>query len=463
MRPGSKPGSELSPLKIAMVAGEPSADRQGAALLTALRELAHPRPVEAWGIGGHFMEEAGVRLLHNSEPWAGIGVGDMLLKIPRLWQGRAEILRALRRERPDALVLIDAGAFNVPIGRTMRAEKVCPVFYYFPPGSWRKSAVVRKGTRRLAQAADRIVTPFGWSESLLNSAGANAHFVGHPLLDLVKPTLPAAEFYERFGLESYRPLVALLPGSRQGEIRHILPALIGAANEMARRIPGVQFALALPSARQRALVEEIIERERASSRLHLLMTQAGGKLAHFAQEALTPPVPQLATNEGVTLDGRNLASDAPEDAPPRERPGPAPLVICEGLTWDVLARCDLALTKSGTVTLEAMILKKPMVIVYRGSALLELEWRLHRYRLKTTHIGLPNILADERLFAELIQAEATPEAIAALGVDLLLQPGRILALKERLNELVRSNLGEPGGVRRAATLLMDLIVSREKL
>ncbi len=448
------------PLRIAIMAGEPSGDRQGAALLTALRELVHPRPVEAWGIGGHCMAEAGATLRYNSEPWASIGLADTVFKLPLLLAVRAEMKRAVRRDRPDALVLIDAGAFNVPIGRAAKSEGICPVFYYFPPGSWRRGAMVRKGTRKVVAAADRIVTPFRWSETLLKSAGADARFVGHPLLDLVKPILPAGEFYEHFGLDSHRPLVALLPGSRRSEIRHILPALIGAANEMTRRIPGIQFALALASSSQRTLVEEIIEKAQASSRLPGLMTLAGGKLAHLAHEALAPPVPLLATTEGVTLDGRTLTPDMPDEAPIRERPGPAPLVICEGLTWDVMARSDLVLTKSGTATLEAMILKKPMVIVYRGSALMGIEWRLRRRSLNIAHIGLPNILADERLFAELLQDDATPEAIAALGVELLLQPGRILGLKERLTDLVRTNLGDPGGVKRAAELLLDLIQTK---
>ena len=297
-------------------------------------------------------------------------------------------------------------------------------------------------------------------QDMLDLALAAAWQQCHQRTVRVKPVLPAAEFYERFGLDPHRPLVALLPGSRQSEIKHILPALIGAANEMTRRIPGIQFALALTSSNQRGLAEDIVEKAQASSRLPGLMTLAGGKLAHLAQEALTPPVPLLATTEGVTLDGRVLTSEMPDEAPPRGRPGPAPLVICEGLTWDALARSDLVLTKSGTVTLEAMILKKPMVIVYRGSALMGIEWRLRRRSLNVTHIGLPNILAGERLFAELLQDDATPEAIAALGVELLLQPGRILALKERLIDLVRSNLGEPGGVKRAAALLLDLIETK---
>lgn len=444
---------ESPPLRIAMVGGEPSGDRQGAALLTTLREMAAPRPLEAWGIGGHLMAEAGVALLHNSDPWAAIGLAETLAKIPRMLQVLADMKRALRRNPPDVLVIIDAGAFNVPLARWVKRHAICPVFYYFPSGSWRKGPA-RRGKKSLAAVTDCIVTPFPWSETLLREAGANAHYVGHPLLDLVKPALSDTEFYERFGLDPQRPIIALLPGSRHGEIRHILPTLVGAAAEISHRIPGVQFVVALASPSVRPLAEDLIRREQASSRLQLLMTQAGDRLAHLAHQTLTPPLPLLATNEGLTLP-----ADL-EDAETRYRPlptsGPAPLVICERLTWDVLARSDLVLTKSGTATLEAMILKKPMVIVYRGSRLMALEWRLRRRSLNITHIGMPNILAGERLFAESIQHEATPEAIAALSVELLLEPGRILALKERLTELVRSNLGEPGGVRRAAALLLDL-------
>ena len=453
------------PLRLAFVAGEPSGDRQGAALLNALREMTAPRLVDAWGIGGHFLREAGASLMHDSDPWAAIGIADTLAKIPHMLWVLADMKRALRRDPPDALVVIDAGAFNVPLARWAKESAICPVFYYFPPGSWRKSDGVRLGKSNLATVTDRIVTPFPWSEDLLKRGGADAHFVGHPLLDLVKPALPEAEFHERFGLDPHRPLVALLPGSRQGEIRHILPVLLGAAGEITRRIPGVQFVLALSSSGTRELVESLIRREQKAgghaSRLHLLMTQAGGKLAQIAHNTLTPPLPQLVTNEGWRLPPTeaNEAKEWPTHARDQGA-GPAPLVICEGLTWDVLTRCDLALTKSGTATLEAMILKKPMVIVYRGSLLMALEWRLRRRSLRIDHIGMPNILAEERLFAELIQDEATPEAIAELAVELLLQPGRILALKERLHDLVRENLGEPGGVRRAASLLLEMIAAK---
>ncbi|MBV9850268.1 MAG: hypothetical protein JO250_11385 [Armatimonadetes bacterium] len=451
------------PLQIAIMACEPSADRQGAALLDALRALSS-RPVRAWGLGGAHLRAAGMTVHFDTDPWATIGLVTALANIPYGLVVRSGVKRALAKDPPDALVLIDAGFFNVPLGLWARRRRICPVFYYFPPGSWRKAPRTRRGRGSLAEAADRIVTPFPWSEALLRQGGADARFVGHPLLDLVHPALEAADFYARFGLDPHRPLIALLPGSRRMEIRHILPALVGAAGEIARRIPGAQFALALAPSAPRDLVEELIRREQRpggrAARLQLLMHQAGDKLAQIAQstlsQTLTPPRPRLATNEGLTLP----IPPEPEETPhSQERPLPAhaPLVIVDDLTYDVLARSDLVITKSGTSTLEAAILHKPMIIVYRVPPLMTLEARLRWKSLQITHIGMPNLLAGERVFPELLQGEANPDAIAELAVGMLLQPERLLRLKERLADLVRTNLGEPGGVRRAADLLYDLI------
>ncbi len=449
-----------------MLAGEPSGDRQGAALLGALRALAAPRPVEAFGIGGQFMAAAGVRLLYNSEPWASIGIAQTLFNIPRLLQVQAEMKRVARRERPDALVLIDAGGFNIPIGRAAKLEKICPVFYYFPPGSWRRRAAQKPGgpaknAQKLSDWADRVVTPFPWSETTLKERGMDAHFVGHPLLDLVQPKLTDTEFYDQFGLDPHRPIVALLPGSRTGEIRHILPRLVGAAGRISQRIPGMQFVVALASPRSRALAEEVIRAEQKSggqaSGLQPFLAHAGETLTQIAHSALPSALPQLVTNEGFVV-----GSEKPTPRSAAKSFNLAPLVLCEGHTWDVLSRCDLVLTKAGTATLEAMILRKPMVIVYNGPKTMAVEWFLRKRSLKIAHIGMPNILANERVFTELIGEDASAEAIADLSVDLLIEPSRILALKERLADLVPKSLGEPGGVNRAAALLLDLIETRQQ-
>lgn len=452
-------------LSVVIVAGETSGDRQGAALVEALRVRMGGRPVRAWGIGGDAMRAAGVALRHDSTAWSTIGVANAVLHIPHLLSVLADMKRALRDDPPDVLVVIDSGAFNIPLARWVKSHRVCPVFYYFPPGSWRR-AVRPGGHSRLAEVTDRVVTPFPWSETLLRQGGVDARFVGHPLLDLVRPGLSEQEFCERFGLDPRCPVIALLPGSRRMEIAHILPAMLGAAGEIARRIPSAQFALALASSAMRAQVEDVVRREQRQggrgARLQLLMHQAGDRLVQIAQTTLTPPL--LATNEGLTVPVPPHAEESTPAGPAAsvDRAVSAPLVICEALTYDVMAHSDLVITKSGTSTLEAAILGKPMIIMYRGPALMGLEWRLRRKGLNIAHIGLPNILAQERVFPELIQDDATPEAISNLAVEMLLQPERLLHFKQKLADLVRKNLGEPGGVARAADLLYDLATTSKQ-
>ncbi|MGO8669803.1 MAG: lipid-A-disaccharide synthase [Capsulimonadaceae bacterium] len=450
-----------SPMKVAIVAGEASGDRQGAALIQALRERVSPRPVVAWGCGGAMMRAAGVDIKHDCSPYGSIGVAATLVNLPVLVSVQADMKRMIAADPPDVLVLIDAGAFCVPLARWAKTRNLCPVFYYFPPSSWRRSPrPPRRGQSSLADVTDTIVTPFPWSADFLTSTGANAHFVGHPLLDLIKREVSDDQFYGRYGLDPQRPLVALMPGSRRFEVKYILPALIGAAGEISRRVSGVQFAIALAPTVPRDFVEAIIRSEQRSggraARLQLLITQAGGKLAQIAHSTLTPGVVQLSTPEGLTLPA------PPDQETPilRERPtgtSYAPLVICEGHTYDVIGRSDLVITKSGTSTLEAAILKRPMIIVYRGNALMKAEWMVRRRSLNISFIGMPNILAREEVFPELIQDDANPEAIADIAVGILLQPDRMLTLKNRIAEVVRETLGEPGGVRRAADLLFDLV------
>jgi lipid-A-disaccharide synthase len=450
---------DVTPLKVALIAGEASGDRQGAALLAALAERVKPRPVVAWGCGSSNMRDAGVDVRYDCSPWSTIGIAATAANIPSLLSIQADIKRRLAADPPDVLVLIDAGAFNVPLARWVKERRICPVFYYFPPGSWRRTQRAKPdGRNSLARFTDRIVTPFPWSAEMLQRAGGDAHFVGHPLLDIAKPTMSDEDFYARFGLDPKRPLIALMPGSRHIEIKHILPAMIGAAGEITRRISGVQFAIVLAPTVPRDLVESIIEREQQAggraARLHLLINQAGGRLAQIAHSTLPPVVPQLATAEGLTMPAPVEADESPS----RDRAMPAahaPVVICEGLTYDVIARSDLVITKSGTSTLEAAILKKPMIIVYRGNALMAAEWKLRKSSLKIQFIGMPNILAEEEIFPELLQDEASPDAISELAVGILLQPERLLQLKDRIAQVVRETLGEPGGVGRAADLLLD--------
>jgi lipid-A-disaccharide synthase len=460
-------------MDIAFVAGEASGDRHGAALLAAIREELgggkEPDAVEAWGIGGVLMGQAGMRVVCDSRSWGAIGVIESLSKVPPLFAAHGRMKKALRRRPPDALILIDFGAFNVPLGAWVKRHALCPVFYYIPPGSWRRSAS-QKRLERLAEAADFMITPFAWSEPLLRSVGAEASFVGHPILDLVKTELAAKDFDNRFGLDPHRAVIALLPGSRIQELENILPVMLSAAGEIAQRVPGVQFLVPLAPNVSREALEEMLEREPT----RVWLDHYGGETIRreLAKALKTPPIApatRLATTEGLLIDAK-IAHERENDEEPwkqvmPERPAKqgVPLVLVEGLTYDTMARADLVIAASGTATLEAAILNKPMIIVYRGSKLMEAEWRLRKKALAIDYIGLPNILAGKLVCPELIQEEATPKAIAGHAVEMLLQPERLMQMKEKLAELVAENLGEPGAVRRAARLILDKLNSRSAL
>ncbi|HEX5324468.1 MAG TPA: hypothetical protein VFW40_11825, partial [Capsulimonadaceae bacterium] len=260
--------------------------------------------------------------------------------------------------------------------------------------------------------------------------------------------------------------IALLPGSRKQEIENILPTMLSAAGEIAQRVPGAQFLLAMAPNVAPEEVEEILRREQelgGAVALLKLMRQASGEINRVVGSALKAaltPSPKLATTEGLVLDSNPARTDEEGDArwtqhhkrPPAQS---APLVIVEGLTYDTMARADLVVAASGTATLEATILHKPMIIIYRGSRLMEAEWRLRRRALALDYIGLPNILAGKLVCPELIQEEATAKAIADHAVEMLLQPERLLHMKEKLASVVAENLGDRGAVRRAAKLILD--------
>lgn len=382
---------------IAIVAGEYSGDVQGAALAAALGELCPGATL--WGIGGTRMRAAGVELRFDSTHWGAMGTYEALKLAPRLLWVQSRLKRQLLANRPDLLVLIDFGAFNTRTAAWARREGL-RVFYYFPPGSWRRGPI-RPGPRTLPTITDRIATPFPWSETALRAAGADAHFVGHPLLDIARPTMTRESFRQLHKIPPGAPLVCHLPGSRRHELRYNWPAMRDAGALLSEQVPGLAHVVALAPS-----VGAVINDEKR------VMSKAGSHSSLIT--ALRPPA----------------------------------------TVYDALAACDLVVTKSGTATLEAAILGRPMVILYRGSPIQGLEYRLlHQRRVR--FIGMPNIILDRQAFPELIQVQVTPEAIAAAALPLL----NDAAARERAEadlRLVRAELGEPGAVGRTAELILDL-------
>ncbi|MFY7953332.1 MAG: hypothetical protein ACOVT5_12565, partial [Armatimonadaceae bacterium] len=259
------------------------------------------------------------------------------------------------------------------------------------------------------------------------------------------------ELINRYGIDDNHPVIGLLPGSRRQEINEILPVLFDAAARIHCRVPGVQFVLALAPGVRR----ETVETAREAARRRWLSGKRSSGVSRSSKTGFGPR-PVVVPVEGRTADlaRKNRAwfersGDVPGD-------GDFPLLLVANATYDVMAVSDLLLTASGTATLEAAILAKPMVIVYRLAH--ELEFRMIRSRIPA-HIGMPNLLADRRICPELLQGDANPDAIASEAIGLLLEPERMIRMRADLKEATAC-LGEPGGAGRTAQMVMEMAGNR---
>jgi lipid-A-disaccharide synthase len=305
------------------------------------------------------------------------------------------MLRRLREaaaaERPDVFVAIDFPDFNFRLLPAMRRLGI-PVVYYVSPQvwAWRASRVAT-----LKRFVTRMLVIFPFEAAFYEQAGVPVEFVGHPLLDLAVATRPRADWLPGLGLDPSKPVVALLPGSRPNELRHILPTLAAAAVRIAGAVPGAQFVVARAPA----------------------------------------------------LDDRLFA---PLDA---VRAGRVPLAVVEGATDDVLAAADVVVTASGTATVQTALHGRPMVIVYRLSGA---TYALGRRFVRVSAYGMVNLVAGRPIVPELIQDALTPEAVTREVVSLLTDRGRADAMRRDLAE-VRSRLGVPGASARAAASVVGVV------
>ena len=458
-------------MNIAILSGELSGDLIGAGLARELRRLM-PN-VKLWGLGSQAMRAQGVELMADSADWGVISVTEALQKIPVVLARVAPLMRReIRARRPDVVVLIDFGAFNVRAARFCKGMglKVC---YYFPPGSWR-----RTGTRgmELATLTDLIAAPFPWASERYASMGANAVYVGHPLMERITPTMTRAEFADAFGMDAAKPIIGLLPGSRRHEVTHLMPALLGAAREIYKQVSDAQFVIGVAPSLSSDMMRTYLD---AHAELHDRWGDVWHDFADEAGSKLRDPVQRLADKVGgrrdpvlVTTAGIQISLDdmrherearrRSEHLRARAEQTLPPTVLAKGVTYDIMAHSDVLLTCSGTATLEAAALGTPMVILYRGSKIMELEYKLRGIKKRIPHIGMPNILAGREIVLELLQDAANPQAIAQEAVSLLNDPAKRQRAKEDLAE-VKQALGTPGASERAARLILDLAAVPPKI
>jgi lipid-A-disaccharide synthase len=341
------------------------------------------------GLGGPEFAASGGRLIDDYRGLSVTGLTEAIAKLPRSWLTLRRLVASAARDRPDALVVIDFPDFNLPLARRIKRLGI-PVVYYVSPQIW---AWRPRRLKTIREIADLMLVIFPFEEKIYRDAGVPVEFVGHPLVDLAKAAEPKEEFRRRHALSPDAPTIAILPGSRPNEVSRILPTLVAAAERIRARVAGAQFVIA----------------------------RAPSLDDHLFDAVRTAPF--------------------------------APMALVEGDTDGVLAAADLALTASGTATVQTALHDTPMVVVYRLSPL---TYRLGRPLVSLDTFGMVNLIAGEKIVPELIQDAFTPDAVADEAVSMLTDAARAARIRSGLAR-VRERLGAPGASRRAAEAILRLV------
>lgn len=335
---------------IALVAGEASGDLLGAHLIEAVRRQAPG--VRFVGIGGPKMKAAGMEVWYPLEKLAVNGYAEVLRHLPELLRIRRELKARLLAERPALFLGIDAPDFNLGLELKLRRGGI-PTLHYVSPSIW---AWRGERIRKIKRAVSEMLALFPFEPAIYEKVGMQARYVGHPLADMLPLKPDRVAMREQMKLPQDRKVFALLPGSRMGEVRQHAALFIESAKLILQRVPDAQFLVPLVNRETRELFEQTLWR----------------------------------------MEAQDL-----------------PMTLMFGHAHDAMTACDGVLIASGTATLEAALLKRPMVITYRLS---KLSWRLMKGRNYQPYIGLPNILAGRFVVPELLQDDATPQNL----VDALL-------------------------------------------
>ena len=372
---------------VVIVAGEASGDLHGANLVREMKAL--DPSLSFRGVGGRRLEGEGVGLVAQSSEMAVVGITEVFTKIRFILGVFSRLRKMLRKERPDLLVLIDYPDFNLRLAAAAKAAGV-PVFYYISPQvwAWRKSRV-----HQIRRVVDRMAVILPFEKAFYADMGLTVHFVGHPLLDVVKRSQPREKSLADFGLRDKQPIVSLLPGSRDKEIRSLLPVMLSAAVLLKENYPEAQFILPLADTLDPRMVDQII------------------------------------------------------------RTYPLPVTVVSGQIYDAVSLADVALVASGTATLETALLEIPMVIVYRISALTA---AIGKRLIRLDHIGLVNIIAGKTLVPELIQEDVNASRLADEAMKILSDRKRYGDIRKGLAE-IRNKLGKTGASCRAAQLALNMM------
>lgn len=383
-------------IRIALVAGEASGDQLGAGLIAELRKR-YPNAQFA-GIGGDAMRGAGMDTWSDASELAVMGLSEVLRHLPRLLRLRRTLRERVLAWKPDVFIGIDAPDFNLGVEKWLKQRGIRTVHYVSPSvWAWRESRAAKIG-----QSASRVLCLFPMEPAIYAKHRVDARFVGHPLADEMPLDPDRMAMREQLGLDPDRPVLAVLPGSRVGEIERLGAIFLAAAKRVLEEVPDLQIVVPIPNTAANAAFKRVL-------------------VAHPDADALRPSLRMLVGN------ARRL-----------------------------MIASDVVLLASGTATLEAMLAKRPMVVAYRIAATTHALVK-GLGMLKVKNFALPNVLAGERVVPELMQKDCTPEKLAAATLAMLRDDEAMERIAPRFREL-HLQLRQDASAR-AADAVAELLAS----
>ena len=406
-------------MNVGLVAGESSGDTLGAALIHALR--ARVPNVKCFGVAGPKMIAAGCEAWASSEELAVMGFTEPLLHLPRLIRLRRMLRTRFTAMRPDVFVGIDAPAFNLGLEKQLKEQGIRTVQYVSPQvWAWRQGRV-----RSIGKACDLVLCLLPFETDFYAQHGLRAVFVGHPLADQIPLEVDRAEARRALGIDDDAKVIALLPGSRMGEVQRLGADFAAAATWIAAKVPGARFIAPMASARVRAAFERQVA----------AMTGSLG----------TAPA---STPGGMSSRSAGVASV------PASSAHAAAITLLDGEAQRALAASDGVIVASGTATLETLLTGRPMVVAYRLSAMTAFLLRSLGL-VKVPYFSQPNLLVGRRLVPEFFQEQVSGSALGAALLQEIDDPQHVAELTREfrtVHEVLRR-----GGAERAAGAILELL------
>jgi lipid-A-disaccharide synthase len=383
--------------KILIVAGEASGDLHGSSLIRELKNI--NSYLQFFGIGGDRMRKEGMELVYHIDKLSIMGFFEVLKNIGLIREVMKTMVKLAEERKPDLVVLIDYPGFNLRFAKRVKKMGI-PIAYYISPQVW---AWGGNRVKKMKGLIDKMIMIFPFEKELYKKFDIDCEFVGHPLLEVVRPVLSKEDFQSKFDLRKNEVLLGLLPGSRWQEVEKILPIMVQTAELLGARIKNPRVMLGLASTIKKEKVQIILDQFKSK------------------------------------------------------------VEIIENLTYDLMKHSDLLLVASGTATLESAILGTPFVVLYKTSFW---TYLLAKSLVSIPNIALANVVAGKKIVPEYIQNKAVPKDIAEEMYDILTNKPRYKSIqnelglvKEKIGSFHSLQVGEAGASKRAAQIINGIISS----